>query len=362
MKRASELFTNPSYNSDYDPIIKSFGDVLLRIDSDGYEGDTRVLLTNGSRYGYILFGWGSCSGCDALQSCNTYEEIDELIHKLREQIHWFNNFLEMIAFIGQRDWEGCEPGGGAYGREFASKAIKAIVDRELELIEMEACIRNPIPPPPADCQQTHCGCVSTGHGTAPAGDFVAAIGHCGDRVTIGDIPSCDLTMKFTPADNTPSWCNATCASCGWFYQYDKHDIEAQAGTCECRMCRIQHPDLSTPACPAYQERVAAAPATQTDEVWSCSQCATVLRDGVVHKPMFGCQGFTYCEACYEKIKQVRQLCSEKPINTDNIRCGRCGLFCLDTRFYFPGDTDPYCEECYEKILQALGIDPVWRHK
>ena len=84
---------------DYTPIIQSFGHVIVRIDEDGYEGDTFVLLGKDDRYGFLVFGWGSCSGCDALQGCNSYDDIDALIAELENDINWFDTFEAAKDYI-----------------------------------------------------------------------------------------------------------------------------------------------------------------------------------------------------------------------------------------------------------------------
>lgn len=84
---------------DYDPIIRFFGQVLAQVNDDDYSGDTRVLLRKDDRYGFLIFGWGSCCGCDALQVCSSYQEIDDLISKLENDIKWFDTLTEAQAYI-----------------------------------------------------------------------------------------------------------------------------------------------------------------------------------------------------------------------------------------------------------------------
>jgi len=60
---------------DYTPLISYFGHIILRVDDTDYQGDSRVLYEEGERYGYLNFGWGSCSGCDSLQACDTASEV-----------------------------------------------------------------------------------------------------------------------------------------------------------------------------------------------------------------------------------------------------------------------------------------------
>lgn len=87
------------YFGDYQPIIDDFGDVLVQVDDDDYQGDTRVLLKKDNKYGLLNFGWGSCSGCDALKACNSYSDVQELINQLEADIEWFDTLQEAKNYI-----------------------------------------------------------------------------------------------------------------------------------------------------------------------------------------------------------------------------------------------------------------------
>jgi hypothetical protein len=90
---------------DYDPLLKSFGyEILLKVDDNGYQGDSRLIFKDGDRYGLLIFGWGSCSGCDALQACDSYEEIEELRQKLHNEIIW-DTKEGLLKYIKEKDWE-----------------------------------------------------------------------------------------------------------------------------------------------------------------------------------------------------------------------------------------------------------------
>lgn len=96
-----------SYVTDYMPIIRSFGGVLIEIADDGYHGDSYILYTKhgptSQLYGILVFGWGSCSGCDALQACDTWEDVAELYNQLESQIKWFTE-SEARAYVKNKDW------------------------------------------------------------------------------------------------------------------------------------------------------------------------------------------------------------------------------------------------------------------
>ena len=111
-RQNGDYFYNPS---DYQPMLESLGYEIIAQEDDGdYQGDSYLLLRNGGQYGYLTFGWGSCSGCDALQGCDSYKEIDELRTQLHEQIIWKPSKAEMREWLLSKDWHGewsfSEPG------------------------------------------------------------------------------------------------------------------------------------------------------------------------------------------------------------------------------------------------------------
>jgi hypothetical protein len=91
----------------YEDLIGSFGIVLVQEDSDDYQGDTfALLLGDDKRLGFLVFGWGSCSGCDALQACNTNAEVAELRNELMDSIRWFESVYEAAQFFLNHDFAG----------------------------------------------------------------------------------------------------------------------------------------------------------------------------------------------------------------------------------------------------------------
>ena len=94
---------------DYTPMINAFGKVAIRVDDHDYQGDTRVLYHDHydyNRIGHLIFGWGSCSGCDALQRCESIEEVQELCNYLENSIKWFDSQEEALEWFENHDWEG----------------------------------------------------------------------------------------------------------------------------------------------------------------------------------------------------------------------------------------------------------------
>ena len=67
------------YYMDYENIVSCFGEIRIELHDDDYQGDERYLLEKNGKYGYIIIGFGSCSGCDWLQGCSTKKEKIDLI-------------------------------------------------------------------------------------------------------------------------------------------------------------------------------------------------------------------------------------------------------------------------------------------
>ena len=139
MRTAAELFPNEADEelkdgsfygpADYNVIVNEFGNVLLSVEDDDYQGDTRTLLEKDGKYGWLQFGWGSCSGCDALQACNHIVEIQTLMDELHKSIKWFDTKAECLAFFQTHDWEGDYSWHDENQKKFVADAIKLLSEQ-----------------------------------------------------------------------------------------------------------------------------------------------------------------------------------------------------------------------------------------
>jgi hypothetical protein len=91
---------------DYRPLLKSLGEVVIQVDDDDYQGDSRVLIRRPEGWGVLVFGWGSCSGCDALQACYTWLHLEQLQQKLLAETHWEADLPTLQAWVATHDWAG----------------------------------------------------------------------------------------------------------------------------------------------------------------------------------------------------------------------------------------------------------------
>ena len=102
------------YGMSYDEIVSSWGYQLVDSEAFGdYQGDYAYLLRDGDRHGLVVIGYGSCSGCDALQSVEPWEEdgdwsgVVELADELRKDIHWEDSKAALMAWVSghpERHW------------------------------------------------------------------------------------------------------------------------------------------------------------------------------------------------------------------------------------------------------------------
>ena len=107
MKKASEIYDPKNIGGwyDYEPMLEAFGEILIQVDCGQYQGDSYLIIKSDDKYGYLNFGWGSCSGCDALQGCGDINEVQELMDQLYSQIRWFDSLKELKEYFNTKDWE-----------------------------------------------------------------------------------------------------------------------------------------------------------------------------------------------------------------------------------------------------------------
>ena len=77
------------YPPTYHEGFKSLGfEILEWVTFGTYQGDYAVILKEDDTLGFVVIGYGSCSGCDALEACNSNEEYRELMHSVIQSIYW----------------------------------------------------------------------------------------------------------------------------------------------------------------------------------------------------------------------------------------------------------------------------------
>lgn len=115
---------------DYQPMLEAFGKIAIQVDDRDYQGDSRLLYDENGKIGYLIFGWGSCSGCDALQACDSIEEVQELCDELQGDIKWFDSKKEALEWFTTHDWEGDFFSRTEETNEFLQKCIEYLQEVE----------------------------------------------------------------------------------------------------------------------------------------------------------------------------------------------------------------------------------------
>lgn len=72
----------------YDEIVATQGEILKDWVIGDWQGDYVYLLKNGDKYAFTVIGYGSCTGCDALQGCENDEEFNQLKEEIIRGIVW----------------------------------------------------------------------------------------------------------------------------------------------------------------------------------------------------------------------------------------------------------------------------------
>lgn len=120
--------TEGGYSPTYRDLVDSMNvTVLFEYEVGDYQGDTLYLLRQGyGKWGILHIGWGSCSGCDALQDVMDYswpesrEKVEKFRDELFERITWFDTQEALTKYLDEHDWEGDYL--GKMGRAFAQAA------------------------------------------------------------------------------------------------------------------------------------------------------------------------------------------------------------------------------------------------
>lgn len=111
----------------YEDLVESFEvETLANAYVGDYQGDYYDLLRDGDRYGVLVFGYGSCSGCDALEGCyGNLKEVTALRDDLWASITWASREETLAKLKGEDaklQWYGHEK---AY-KEFMATAVKLL--------------------------------------------------------------------------------------------------------------------------------------------------------------------------------------------------------------------------------------------
>ena len=100
-------FTHITAN--WSELVESFSDeIIMQYSVGDYSGDYYFVIKLKSYYGFVSIAYGSCSGCDALEGCESLDELNSLQNSVWNDIRWFSTLDDLKQWAIKYDWEGCE--------------------------------------------------------------------------------------------------------------------------------------------------------------------------------------------------------------------------------------------------------------
>ena len=91
-------------DTSYDALVGSIGSIVDQEDIGSYQGDILYLIRDGERWGIVCVGYGSCSGCDALQACSTLGDVGQLRDSISNGVRWADDAEGMLELLEDTDW------------------------------------------------------------------------------------------------------------------------------------------------------------------------------------------------------------------------------------------------------------------
>jgi hypothetical protein len=122
-----------SWGTSYDALIETMG-------YDDYQGDTFLLVRKGERYGVLMYGWGSCSGCDAAQAVGSLKEANELRDQLYNGITWNDSLEDLTKWLAGDDEELQWYGHRDTYKKFVAKVEKHLTEHLVADDEVAAAL------------------------------------------------------------------------------------------------------------------------------------------------------------------------------------------------------------------------------
>jgi hypothetical protein len=134
--------SNGYASTSYDLIVLSWGYQVILADACGsYHGDYVYLLGDGDRRGFLIVGYGSCSGCDALEAeepagrdttPEDWQGVVELAQALRESIHWADDAKALAENLRYRLKHGPSTGENWW---YFDDEVKSVVKGFIGLLD-----------------------------------------------------------------------------------------------------------------------------------------------------------------------------------------------------------------------------------
>ena len=132
-------FDSPSYKELFQGLN---AEIILIQEFGSYQGDYLYIFRaeEGRYYGFLNFSYGSCSACDSLLGCTSYEDLDTLRVSLINNIEWLSP-MKLINYLKQKDFPATIAGCELHQSEkFIADAMKIILtEEEIKTLDVLGC-------------------------------------------------------------------------------------------------------------------------------------------------------------------------------------------------------------------------------
>ena len=109
---------------EYENIVAEFGETIIYKIHENYSGDMWFLLNINGKFAYLNLSYGSCSGCDALQGCNSLKDLNYLIIEIYNSMVKFDSSAEALEFFESESRECDAAWYYDENKQFVSEAIE----------------------------------------------------------------------------------------------------------------------------------------------------------------------------------------------------------------------------------------------
>ena len=102
---------------EYKSLLESTGVVVVAEEMVGdYQGDYLYLVRGDKGWGFVVQGYGSCSGCDALEAATSLKDLDNIRQEMSRSTHWEKTKADMLGYFEQgkaapQNWYWSDQGG-----------------------------------------------------------------------------------------------------------------------------------------------------------------------------------------------------------------------------------------------------------
>ena len=142
-------FVKPEYNGlpgtvSYSTLTNQLGNPLVTVSTADYSGDTYILMANTKGdFGVLTFGWGSCSGCDALEAAyHDWDALQRVADDVERSVRWYGSRAEVLDYLQSENRKFEHSWGSAEYQDFIAKAIEYLEPKPDEMTALREVVKD----------------------------------------------------------------------------------------------------------------------------------------------------------------------------------------------------------------------------